>query len=106
MEPAVAKKVNDGQITSSPRLDAQRHQRAKQGVGAAGDADRVFRLAIGGQVLFEFLDVRAEDQGLGIADFVDRPADFVAEREILFLQIEQFHFHGEGRVSNSGEIGR
>ena len=44
--------------------DAQGHQGAEQGVGAAGDADRVFGAAVFGEVLLEPLDARAEDEVL------------------------------------------
>jgi hypothetical protein len=28
-----------------------------------------------------------------VANLIDRPADFIAQREVLRLQIEQFHVH-------------
>ena len=42
----------------------------------------------------QLLDVGPEDQGLLVAHFIHRPADFVAEWQVLGLQIQQLHVHG------------
>jgi hypothetical protein len=34
-----------------------------------------------------------ENQGLCVADFIDRAAYFLPDRRVLRLQIEQFNFH-------------
>ncbi len=43
----------------------------------------MFGAAIGGEILLEFFDVMAEDEGLIIENFVDGAADFFAERGVL-----------------------
>ena len=85
------------------RLDAQRHQRAKQRIAPAADADGVLDAAILSQIFLEFLDMRPQDQRLLIEHFVQRPADFLADRAVLRLQIQQLHVHAE-KIKADGAI--
>ena len=45
-------------------------------------------------MLLKPLDRGPEDQGLLVADLIDGPADFIADGEVLGLQIEQLDVHG------------
>ena len=52
------------------------------------------------------LDVRPEDQRLLVADLVDGPSDFVANGQVLGLQVQQLHVHGVGHYVREGASGR
>src|SRR3954452_15050745 len=55
-------------------------------------------------MMLEPLDGRAENESLLVAHLVDGPADLVADREVLGLQVEQFHVHD--REQNRGGRGK
>ena len=47
--------------------------------------------AIRRNLSLETLDFRTQDESLRLEDAIDRPADFVANRRVLRLQIQQWH---------------
>ena len=72
-----------------PGPDAQRHQDRQLRIRPRGDADRVRGARVCADFAFEAFDLRPEDELLGIGDLVDLGANLVAERLILFLQVEE-----------------
>ena len=97
IEPAVAKNVNVGQITSSPGLIPIAIREQSRASVPLVTPIACFVPQYAARFFSNFLDVRAQDQRLPVAHFVDRPADFVADRQVLRLQVEQFHAHGPER---------
>jgi len=51
----------------------------------------MFGFAIVRQSLFESLDMRAQNERLLIAHFIDRAANFISNRLVLRLQVQQLH---------------
>ena len=74
-------------------LDADRHEHNQQCIGAAGDSDGMFGSTVFRQAFFKPRDRRAQNQCLSVANFINRPPDFLSNRRILRLQIKQFNLH-------------
>ena len=89
MAPAVAKKVYGVVITSSPGPMSLGHQADQQGVAAGGNGDGVGAAAVRGQLGLAVGHGRAEDALLALQHGVHRRADFLADRGVLGLQVEQ-----------------
>ena len=71
------------------RPDVLGHQADQQGVAAGGDGDGVRAAAVRGQLGLALGHGRAEDALLALQHGVDGRADFVADRGVLGLQVEQ-----------------
>ena len=68
---AVAAKLNDGTMTSSPRADAAREEGHVQGRGAGVEGDRVEAADELGELLLERGDLRALGEHAGLHDAID-----------------------------------
>ncbi len=88
MTPAVAKKVKGEVMTSSPG----RTSRAIRAMSRASVPEETptakLGAGVGGDRLFEGLDLGAHDEVLGVADFVDDRPDLVADGPVLGFEVE------------------
>ena len=69
--------------------DVQGHQGQQQGVAARRAADGVFGLAIGGHLLFELRDFRAEHESAAIANPAECGEDFRFQARVLASQVQE-----------------
>ena len=74
-------------LVSGP--DPQRHQRQQQGIAPRGAAHSMFGLAILGQVLFQFGDLRSQDESARIADPAECRQDLLLQDGVLSSQVQQ-----------------
>ena len=73
--------------------DAHRAQRDRQRVGAVGDADRVRRAEVGGELLLEGLHLRPEHVAPAVEHALDRRAQLAAQRLKRGGHVEQRDWH-------------
>ena len=75
------------------RPDAQRAQRDRERLGAVGDADRVPRADVGGELGLERLDLGPEDEVPAVEHAMDRGADVGAQRRLRGGRVEERDRH-------------
>ena len=90
---ALAQNVNDGHDHLVARPDAQRAQRDRDRLGAVGDADRVLRADVGGELGLERRHLRPEHEVPGVEHAVDRGADVRAQRGLRREGVEERDRH-------------
>ena len=83
--------------------DAERHQRDEQRVGARRQADGVRDAEVGRHLALERLDLGAADEPLAVGDPRHRGEDFVADRPVLRLQIQERDGHRQRPASSSAD---
>ena len=69
--------------------DPKGHQADEQGLGAAGDGDAVLGAGIGGQALFQFPHLGAEDVLAMLQDALDAGVDLGLEGLVLGLEVDK-----------------
>ena len=67
------------------RTDAEGHQAAQQGVGAAGAGEAVFRPDVGGELLFQLDDFGALNVGAVGEDGVEAAPQAARDAGLLFF---------------------
>jgi len=72
---------------------AHRPQRDRQGLGPVGDADRVARAAVRGELALEGADLGAEDEATRVDHAGDRRVDLRAQRTQRRRGVEQRDGH-------------
>jgi hypothetical protein len=74
--------------------DAECHENHQFGVGAAGRGDGLAHSDVVSDGLFERFGLRAENEGLGVADFLDGVEELGFQRSVLAAEIEERDGHG------------
>ena len=73
------------------RADPERHHRGQQRVGAGRHGDGFGDLEVLRKLALERNDLRAEDEALTVADPCDGGENLLPERQVLGLEIQQWH---------------